>query len=90
MSSSRGSSQSRDLPMCLVSPALAGTFLTTSNTWETPKMPYILFIVYHVSFLTPQHCIIEIKLHEGKNFFLFSVLYFQSLGQCAWYMEDPQ
>ena len=33
-------------------------------------MPYILFIVYHVSFLTPQHCIIEIKLHEGKNFFM--------------------
>ena len=57
-------------------------FLTTITTWETPKMPYILFIVYHVSFLTPQHCIIEIKLHEGKNFFLWSVLYFQSLGWC--------
>ena len=68
MSSSRRSSRSRD--HALTPLALAGTFLITSTTWETPKMPYILFIVYHVSSLTPRHCIIEIKLHEGKDFFL--------------------
>jgi len=31
---SRGSSQPRDLPMSLMSPALAGGFFTTSATWE--------------------------------------------------------
>ena len=71
------------VPTCLMSPALAGTFLTTSTTWETPKMPYILFIVYHVSSLTPQHWIIEIKLHEGKNFLLlFCTVFPESRAVC--------
>ena len=71
------------VPTCLMSPALAGTFLTTSTTWETPKMPYILFIVYHVSSLTPQHWIIEIKFHEGKNFLLlFCTVFPESRAVC--------
>ena len=36
-SSSRGSSQARD-QTCIMSPALAGRFFTTSATWETPLM----------------------------------------------------
>ena len=36
MSSSRGSSRTRDRPMSLMSPALANGFFTTSTTWEAP------------------------------------------------------
>ena len=36
MPSSRGSSQRRDQPVSLMSPALAGGFFTTSATWQAP------------------------------------------------------
>ena len=40
MPSSRGSSQPRDWPESLTSPALAGRFFTTNATWEAPNMLY--------------------------------------------------
>ena len=39
MPSSRGSSQPRDQACILMSPALAGRFLTINTTWEAPAQP---------------------------------------------------
>ena len=41
---SRGSSQPRDEPVLLMSPALAGVFFTTSAPWEAPEGPLKLLL----------------------------------------------
>ena len=43
-------------PASLICPALAGRFLTTSATWETPDIPFYLnqFKAFHVWKLQPK------------------------------------
>ena len=69
ISSSRGSSQGSNL--CLMSPALAGRFFTTSTTWEARGSPLALqFSLHWLSNMSPNYiqplpliCTSDLNIH---------------------------
>ena len=95
MPSSRESSPHKDWTMCLMPPALASRFFTTSAIWEAPFTVQKIYnlVQYHLFILILLHVFMEsckpyiIAKTNAKNYFFFSFIFISwrliSLQHCS-------